>query len=350
MSSVTVQKGVTRIAYDMMELVMPSLDRELVGFEPLSWQPYPRHLGKRLSAPALNSPSRLGFTEIVQASDGLQAIITDWPAGASRAAIWAETVPAQCGYLYIGLEGDGRVEMEGLGHARRSGPSCAITIAPPASTQVWRSGPGLRRRGVCIVFHARYLHRRYPEMLRRCTRSLGPWLSTGESQLRDFEIPLLPVMQAATAALLSTTLEGEFRHAFVGSTVEQLLCLAIAALVDRESVPVRLSRRDRETLAEVRTILDQHLADPPTVEDLAQQFGTNRNKLRLGFKEVFGTSVADYLFEQRMRVAFELLERSCLSVTEVAARCGYPHVCNFTTAFKRRFGQRPTDVRNIPSS
>ncbi len=347
MSRVTVHGGITRISYELSELVMPSLGNELAGFEPSCWQPYPPHLGKRLSPPAADTPNRLGFTEIVQAGDGLHAIITDWPAGTSQSAIWAETVPGQCGYLYIGLEGDGRVEIEGLGKARRPGASCSITVAPPASTQVWRTGPMVARRGVCIVFHARYLHGRYPNLLDRCASSLGPWLGNGEIQLRDFDVPLLPVMQAATAALLSTRLEGHFRFTFVSSTAEQLLCLAIAALAERTSGPARLSPRDRETIQGIRRIFDENLADPPRVEDLARHFGINRNKVRFGFKEIFGTSVADYLIEQRMRVAFDLLEQKHCSVSEVAVQVGYSHLCNFTTAFKRRFGQTPSEVANF---
>lgn len=94
----------------------------------------------------------------------------------------------------------------------------------------------------------------------------------------------------------------------------------------------------------VRTIIDENLADPPRLEDLARCFGINRTKLRLGFKGAFGVSASVYLLEQRMRVAFDLLEHKHLSVTEVAARVGYPHLCNFTTSFKKRFGQSPSKI------
>jgi AraC-like DNA-binding protein len=45
-----------------------------------------------------------------------------------------------------------------------------------------------------------------------------------------------------------------------------------------------------------------------------------------------------------MRIAFALLEQRLDSVSGVAARVGYTHLCNFTTAFKRRFGQTPSTV------
>jgi AraC-like DNA-binding protein len=344
-SRVVLRDGTPRITYEMSELMIASLGSELEGFHAAAWQPYPQHRGKRLSAPAVHGSSPPGFTEIVEAADGLHAVITDWPAATSHVATWEETVPAECGYLYVGLEGDGRIEVEGIGYARRSGASCSVTVAPPGATHLWRTGPRVVRRGVCIAFHARYLHARYPSLLHRCSSTLGPWLSHGESRVRDFEVPLLPVMREATAALLSTRLEGQFRYAFVSTTVEQLVCLAVAALADREAAtPVRLSVRDRDILRDIRCSLDENLADPSTVEELARQFGINRNKLRYGFRVLFGNSVGEYLLEQRMRIAFALLEQRVHCVSEVAARVGYTHVCNFTTAFKRRFGQTPSAI------
>jgi AraC-like DNA-binding protein len=344
-SRVVLHDGAPRITYEMSELMIASLGNEVEGFHPLAWQPYPQHCGKRLSAPDVHGSSPSGFTDIVQAADGLYAVITDWPAAASHDATWVETVPAEFGYIYIGLEGDGRIEVEGVGYARRPGASCSVTVAPPGSTHLWRRGPRAVRRGVCIAFHAPYLRARYPNLLDQCPGTLGAWLRNSETRLRDFDVPLLPVMREATAALLSTRLEGQFRHAFVSTTVEQLVCLAVAALAAREAAgPARLALRDREILCEVRRILDENLTDPPTAEELARRFGINRNKLRYGFRILFGNSVREYLLEKRMRIAFAMLEQKPDSVGEVAELVGYTHLCNFTTAFKRRFGQTPSTV------
>jgi AraC-like DNA-binding protein len=343
-SQIVEHNGAPRITYDIGELLRTSPGHELQGFRPLGWQPYPQHRGRRLSAPAARDTSPEGFTEIVQAAEGLHAVITDWPAGASQSATWVETVPAGYGYLYVGLEGDGRIEVEGIGYARRPGAASSITVAPPASTHTWRSGPRIARRGVCIAFHTRYLRSRYPDLPEQCTDTLGAWLTNSEARLRDFEVPLLPVMRAATAALLATRLEGQFRHTFVSSTVEQLLCLAMAALARRPVSSCRLSLRDRGIIHAVRRVLDEHVAEPVNVEALARRFGINRNKLRFGFRELMGTSIAEYLQELRMRLAFTLLEQGGHSVSEVAARVGYTHVCNFTTAFRRRFGHTPSRI------
>ena len=154
-------------------------------------------------------------------------------------------------------------------------------------------------------------------------------------------------MSSATIGLLNLSLQGEFRHQFVCSTVEQLLCVALAALVEKESRegrPTRLSCMDKEALRQVRKALDDNLADPPSVEQMVRAFGSNRNKLRFGFKALYGLTISDYLHQERMRLAFGLLSSGRPSVTEVSAATGYAHASNFATAFKREFGRTPSEV------
>jgi len=341
----TAQSPTPRIKYRTSDLLATTLGHTMPGFSPTDWQPYPQRQGTRLSAPNGATATKPGFTDIVEAGEDLTAIITDWPAiDTGPATTWAESVPEQCGYLYIGLEGDGRLEVEALGSARRLGASCSITIAPRASTFLWRTGPNIERRGVCILFHARYLRRCYPDLLARRAGPLHLWLENEESNLRDFDIPLLPLMTASTKAMLTTRLEGQSRQIFVRSTAEQLLCLAITSLLSQSSCNPCLSTREQLVVQRVRARIDENLTELPGIEDIASTFGINRTKLRAGFKEAFGVSMSAYLFEQRMRVAFELLEDGQCSVGEVAARVGYPHVCNFTTSFKRRFGRVPSAV------
>jgi AraC-like DNA-binding protein len=341
----TVESGCeVRIHYGVEELLSPDRAEHIAGFARAGWQPYPDDAGRRLTAPRLGDGDAEGFTEVVRVADGLHAIITDWRGMAShRAVTWAETVGDQYGWLYIGVAGDGRLEVEGLGRARRRGPSCALTVAPPGATYLWRLAPDGLRRGVCIAFHARYIRRRYPDLLGQCSGTLGPWLADRETSLRDFEIPLLPVMSAATAGLLNLTLEGDFRQQFVASTAEQLLCLALSGLAIRQA-PLRLSARDRKVLQEVRGVLDESLADEVTLEALARRFGINRNKLGFGFKDLFGMPVFEYVAARRMATAFELLSTGHYSVGEVSRRVGYSHLCNFTTAFRRRYGRTPSSI------
>jgi AraC family transcriptional activator of pyochelin receptor len=78
---------------------------------------------------------------------------------------------------------------------------------------------------------------------------------------------------------------------------------------------------------------------------LAKQFGTNTNKLMTLFKKVFGKSIFEFIGEQRMDHAMSLLRDGGYMVVEVARTIGYKNPNHFSSAFKRRFGINPSDVK-----
>src|SRR5262245_16709819 len=156
MSAYTNPRPTYRFSYHIHDLIGPGLGAGIAGFEPARSQPYTAGRGLRFGAPSPERSSGAGFTEIVKIADGLHAVIMDWPSdpNSRHSAVWAEASGAEYGYLYIGLEGDGRLEVEGLGTARRPGSTCSLTVTPPDSTYLWSAGPNCMHRGVSIAFHA----------------------------------------------------------------------------------------------------------------------------------------------------------------------------------------------------
>ena len=65
--------------------------------------------------------------------------------------------------------------------------------------------------------------------------------------------------------------------------------------------------------------------------------------MRYGFRELFGTTVFNYLTEQRMKQAEELLRSGKLSIAEVANLIGYSQPASFAAVFKRKFGITPSE-------
>jgi len=107
--------------------------------------------------------------------------------------------------------------------------------------------------------------------------------------------------------------------------------------------------RDRARVQAVCDYLDAHTAeghaDAPRLEDVARHAGMSVSALQRLFRAAHGTSVFDYYRGLRMDRARALLERERVSVTEAAYIAGYGNPANFATAFKRRFGLSPRDVR-----
>jgi AraC-like DNA-binding protein len=69
------------------------------------------------------------------------------------------------------------------------------------------------------------------------------------------------------------------------------------------------------------------------------------NTLQRHFRAMWGTTVAQYLREGRLSRARLALERDGISVAQAACIAGYGSAANFATAFRRRFGVPPGQVR-----
>ncbi|WP_034296316.1 AraC family transcriptional regulator [Herbaspirillum sp. RV1423] len=97
----------------------------------------------------------------------------------------------------------------------------------------------------------------------------------------------------------------------------------------------------------VEHYIEEHAHEPITVGDLAEYAGVSSRSLYSGFRRFRNTSPMHYLKEVRLRrVHEELLLASPTSgaVTNVALRWGFSHLGHFTTDYKRRFGETPSQT------
>lgn len=113
---------------------------------------------------------------------------------------------------------------------------------------------------------------------------------------------------------------------------------------DRTTLHCKTSA-DIEKIKEAGNILLSNYHNPPSIKALSLQVGINEKKIKYGFKEVFGNTVYGYLFEHQMQTAKNLLLDSHKSIAEIGFLCGYDSPSHFCTAFKRRFGITPREMR-----
>ncbi|WP_342650454.1 AraC family transcriptional regulator [Pseudomonas sp. REB1044] len=124
--------------------------------------------------------------------------------------------------------------------------------------------------------------------------------------------------------------------------------LSLAVLVElgahvagRVAPPDAPQRGQQDLAHEARRLLDEHLADPPTVLELARQLGVGETTLRRAFAKVFGQSMLQYLRQQRMELARTLLLQRKWQVAQIAYRLGYANPANFSNAYKAYHGHPP---------
>jgi AraC-like DNA-binding protein len=104
-----------------------------------------------------------------------------------------------------------------------------------------------------------------------------------------------------------------------------------------------LSRSDMENLKKAKEIVDNHIANPVTLEKLSRMAYLNEYKLKTGFKALFGKPVYAYVLDKRMEQARLLLEKQTFHVHEVAEMAGYSDSSSFSKAFFKHYGYRPVE-------
>ena len=92
--------------------------------------------------------------------------------------------------------------------------------------------------------------------------------------------------------------------------------------------------------------IEDHLADPISVESLAEQAKMSASNIHTLFRQHLKTSPKRYIVDMRMHLARMYLQDPYLTVKETAHKCGYHDVNNFIRVFHKEHGLSPGRWRN----
>lgn len=91
--------------------------------------------------------------------------------------------------------------------------------------------------------------------------------------------------------------------------------------------------------------LQAHAHEPVQAEQLAAIAGVSMRSLYAGFKDFVGASPMQYLRELRPeRARAELLGSDAANVAAVALRWGFAHLGRFSSEYRQRFGETPSQT------
>ncbi len=121
---------------------------------------------------------------------------------------------------------------------------------------------------------------------------------------------------------------------------------AFKILEKRESPKafVNLNRHDLQSILSIQQVLMDNLAAPLPIKVLSKKLGMSESKLKTAFKQVYGTSIYQYIINCRMEKAFKMLESNTCMIGDVSFSLGYVNQSQFTKRFKEHFGMLPTDI------
>ncbi|PWR24867.1 GlxA family transcriptional regulator [Zavarzinia aquatilis] len=92
-------------------------------------------------------------------------------------------------------------------------------------------------------------------------------------------------------------------------------------------------------------LMTDHIADPLTLDQLAQLAGVGARQIQRLFAAQTGQPMMRFYRNLRLEKAAELLRRSALPVSEIALATGFVNVAHFTRAFREHYGTAPAGWR-----
>lgn len=108
-----------------------------------------------------------------------------------------------------------------------------------------------------------------------------------------------------------------------------------------EQCPFLIDEENVLKIKKAKEIVIANMAEPPGLQELADEIGLNLKKLKMGFKQIYGDTVYGFLFDYKMDYARKLLDSGSYNVNEVGLKIGYSTGSHFIAAFKKKFGTTP---------
>jgi AraC family transcriptional activator of pyochelin receptor len=102
---------------------------------------------------------------------------------------------------------------------------------------------------------------------------------------------------------------------------------------------------DFQFIMEAQKILAADPGRQLTITALALEVGINSFKLRMGFKQLFKTTIHQYRLDLRLNIATKLLSETDLTISEIAYKTGFDSRDGFARCFRRKFQESPREWR-----
>ena len=224
------------------------------------------------------------------------------------------------------------------------GSDVALTVQPHEDDTRLKFRKGTRVDVFNILLLPEYVRsvcERNPDVLELFMTSMG----------RD--IPMeAPAFQGGKRLLRSLNgvgdyyMMGKYVEKFLESKVLECLTEYFYQKEDVEERPLKYNFLLRDKVHDARQVMLRNYQEPPSLHELAAMVGTNECTLKKAFKEEYGITVFQCLFDYRMELAAKYLLDSQRPIADIATRLGYDYQSHFCTAFRRKYGISPTAFRS----
>ena len=171
-----------------------------------------------------------------------------------------------------------------------------------------------------------------------------PFLSVENKDKKYYtESDISPSMAIVLSQLFHYNLHPSIKNLYYKGKGYELLSLYFnrSEDPDAEQCPFLIDEENVMKIRKAKDIVIANMAEPPGLQELADQVGLNLKKLKMGFKQIYGDTVYGFLFDYKMNYARKLLDSGSYNVNEVGLKIGYSTGSHFIAAFKKKFATTP---------
>lgn len=171
-----------------------------------------------------------------------------------------------------------------------------------------------------------------------------PFLSAGNKEKKYYAQEMVtPAIAVVLSQIMNYNLHPSIKELYIKGKVYELISLYFnkSTDADLEQCPFLVDEDNVKRIRQAKEIMISHMAEPPSLPELAKQVGLSLKKLKEGFKQIYGDSVYSFLFDYKMEHARRLLETGQNNVNEVGLKVGYSTSSHFIAAFKKKYGTTP---------
>ncbi len=200
---------------------------------------------------------------------------------------------------------------------------------------------GITVRSVTVSFlpdfHTAFLSKRYPQAFQN-RKHVFP-----ETEGSD----AFPGATDILHQLGSFRPSGTIARMYYDSKVTELFSMIMQRQINWQSLADKnpIPDCDLAGLRHVMEYLNAHYTEDIYLKTLTRHAGMSQTKLTTLFKQVYGTTISDYIKSLRMTLAREMLADSSQKIETIAGTVGYRFHGSFSTAFKDATGVTPRQYR-----
>lgn len=285
-----------------------------------------------------------GRLEFVPVEKGLFCSVNDFR---TRGPGGDRMVLRNCVAIQIVRTANVQLNLPGHARYRHSGARITLTTYPREVRQVRSYEAGLHVNYVGAWADPELLVDRFGVQVDALSEPLRSFFRGQADAPASVSLPLPPRLLTTLDDILSAPHLGPLRQTYLHAKMIELVCEVVVAMHRPRQGTTRpasggLTHHERQQVEAAAVIYRRELEAPPSVRELAERVGLNRNKLTAGFRDLFQCSPHEYSAEIRMDRAHYLLQDNGMSVQEVAGSVGYSTASAFSRAYSEHFGFAPS--------